>query len=351
MFIFAHKDNMILGIYKKIVLTLYLFLAIATMKVIAQDIHFSQFFMSPQSLNPSLSGSHKGELRLTDIYRAQWFTLKFPFRSHYFSLDHPFFIRENKFSYGFSLVYDNSGDEVFNLSKYYLTLSWHPALGKGQLNLGIQAGYAERNYNFNKLTFPDQYDKISGYYDPYIPTADAGISQKINFYDVNAGISWASFTGNIKPEIGLAVFHINQPQESFTSSLNYLPVRKTAFFKFSFPISDYWQLSPAWMFSEMNKASEMLTGIILGYKIMQGKFNLKNINSGIFIRNGFKRNTDAVIIMGSLSYKRFDIGLSYDLNISTLGKYTGYQGAIELALIYTAISKVFDKHKIPCERL
>jgi len=55
----------------------------------AQDVHFSQFFASPISLNPALSGSHNYDLRIVDNYRNQWFTLGIPYVSNAVSADFP----------------------------------------------------------------------------------------------------------------------------------------------------------------------------------------------------------------------------------------------------------------------
>jgi len=38
----------------------------------AQDIHFSQFYHSPQNINPSLTGVFNGHQRFIGNYRSQW---------------------------------------------------------------------------------------------------------------------------------------------------------------------------------------------------------------------------------------------------------------------------------------
>jgi hypothetical protein len=38
----------------------------------AQDPHFSQFFASPLTLNPALTGKFDGVLRVAGNYRDQW---------------------------------------------------------------------------------------------------------------------------------------------------------------------------------------------------------------------------------------------------------------------------------------
>jgi len=38
----------------------------------AQDIHFSQFYMSPLNLNPALTGVMNSQVRVVGNYRNQW---------------------------------------------------------------------------------------------------------------------------------------------------------------------------------------------------------------------------------------------------------------------------------------
>ena len=38
----------------------------------SQDIHFSQFYMSPLNLNPAMTGVMNGNIRLTGNYWNQW---------------------------------------------------------------------------------------------------------------------------------------------------------------------------------------------------------------------------------------------------------------------------------------
>src|SRR3954464_14660137 len=41
----------------------------------AQDVHFSQFSMSPMLLNPALSGMSNGDVRIYGNFRSQWNTV------------------------------------------------------------------------------------------------------------------------------------------------------------------------------------------------------------------------------------------------------------------------------------
>ena len=48
------------------------FMIVGTLAVNAQDIHFSQFYLSPLNLNPALTGVMNCNIRLTANYRNQW---------------------------------------------------------------------------------------------------------------------------------------------------------------------------------------------------------------------------------------------------------------------------------------
>ncbi|MFZ9207484.1 MAG: type IX secretion system membrane protein PorP/SprF, partial [Sediminibacterium sp.] len=44
-------------------------------RVSAQDPHFSQFFASPLTINPALTGKFDGKYRITSNHRNQWPTI------------------------------------------------------------------------------------------------------------------------------------------------------------------------------------------------------------------------------------------------------------------------------------
>src|SRR6188768_2000492 len=59
---------------KKLLLTLLLLSTIVSVSL-AQDPNFSQFFASPLTLNPALTGKFDGNFRIAGNYRNQWPTI------------------------------------------------------------------------------------------------------------------------------------------------------------------------------------------------------------------------------------------------------------------------------------
>src|SRR5258708_32532688 len=73
---------------KNLILTFILAAAFET-AVEAQDPAFSQFFASPLTLNPALTGKFNGVLRVAGNYRNQWPSINNAFVTGTISLDAP----------------------------------------------------------------------------------------------------------------------------------------------------------------------------------------------------------------------------------------------------------------------
>src|SRR5436305_8986838 len=71
----------------KVFFLLIFFCSIA--KVKAQDPHFSQFFSSPLTLNPALTGKFDGTLRVAGNYRNQWPAFNNVYTTSTLSIDFP----------------------------------------------------------------------------------------------------------------------------------------------------------------------------------------------------------------------------------------------------------------------
>ncbi|NCP46666.1 MAG: type IX secretion system membrane protein PorP/SprF, partial [Flavobacteriales bacterium] len=67
-----------------------LLIVISTVNLFAQqDVHFSQFFSSPLTLNPANAGIYNGDLRAIMNYRSQWGSISEPFVTMAASVDFP----------------------------------------------------------------------------------------------------------------------------------------------------------------------------------------------------------------------------------------------------------------------
>src|SRR6185503_15688961 len=116
---------------KKIISTLLVCVALVSVSI-AQDPNFSQFFASPLTLNPALTGKFDGTFRVAGNYRNQWPTINNAFVTKTVSVD--FGILKNSLAeidqmgVGILGVSDNAGDGVLVTNYGGLSFAYHKGL-------------------------------------------------------------------------------------------------------------------------------------------------------------------------------------------------------------------------------
>src|SRR5436190_15748981 len=135
---------------KKFLLTLLLFSGIASVSL-AQDPNFSQFFASPLTLNPALTGKFDGLFRVAGNYRNQWPTINNAFVTKTVSVD--FGVLKNRLAeidqmgVGILGVTDNAGDGVLVTNYGGLSVAYHKGLdenGYHQIGAGFQGTFVSK---------------------------------------------------------------------------------------------------------------------------------------------------------------------------------------------------------------
>lgn len=331
----------------KIFLAVYLLLAT---DLIGQDIHFTQFYTAPLTINPSSTGDYSGDYRIMNTFRSQWRKFDPGYLTNSVAYDQQVYIAGEKMSAGLNVVYDKSGINAFQITKANLSFAWHKMVGKSVFHGGIQSGYVMKSYDISKLSFPDQFNLNTGYFDNTLNSADKDLDDNISYIDLNAGIGWNHKFGKHTPKIGLAVFHINAPEENFYGPDNKLPMRYVATFSNKIEKNERTILTPQLLFMEQAKANDFMAGMVITRKSKNSDSKISSVSYGAFIRNSISSKTDAIALVTGFRYDLFDIGFSYDVNISEAKTVTKYNGAFEISIIYTALNSRSVKVKIPCER-
>ncbi len=128
--------------------------------VTAQDPQFSQFYAAPLYLNPALTGG-TGQARAGLNYRNQWPAIdaNFTTLSAYFD----YFIEDKRSGVGVIINQDREGLAGLRSTSLGLQYSYELQLTKDLGFLpGVRVGLFNRDINFGKLTFGDQFDPVTG---------------------------------------------------------------------------------------------------------------------------------------------------------------------------------------------
>ncbi len=318
----------------------------------AQDPNFSQFFASPLTLNPALTGKFDGLVRVAGNYRNQWPTINSAFRTTTVSADFGMLANRipeyDQFGGGVMGMYDINGSGVMKNSYLSGSLAYHKALdeyGFHQLGVGFSATYAQRRLDASKLNFEDELTSL-GFTGNTAEIFGSNGFLNINYADVNAGIIYNGSTSEYNNfYVGASVYHINRPKVSFQGANFLLNPRYTVHGGGYFPIASATTLFVSGIHQRQAGATETLFGAAIGLTVNNDFENAVDVYAGSWIRLG-----DAVIPYVGLEFNSMRVGISYDVNTSRLAAASQRRGGMEVSLIYVQKHADPNKKKLNCPR-
>jgi type IX secretion system PorP/SprF family membrane protein len=339
-------------------LPLLFLLGLLNTAVFAQDPAFSQFFASPLTLNPALTGKFNGVIRVAGNYRDQWPAINNAFITSTISVDGGILRSKlpetDVWGLGLMAMSDKTANGILTSNYLSLSTAYHKALdedGLHQIGIGFQGTYASKRLDGTKLQFEDQLDQQGGW---TIPSGEAIAGHQVNlhYFDMNVGMLYnGSSDGANNFYFGASAYHINRPKESFTGNGTYtLHPRITLHGGYSFPLTanstqNYLHFSG--LFSRQADATNVVLGGAWSVNVNNNENDPVNFYAGSWVR--FNNVTDAIIPYVGLDFGGFTLGLSYDINVSALKSASESMGGVEVSLIY--INKGSDGRKpIPCPK-
>ncbi len=305
------------------------------MKSSAQDPHFSQFFSSPLTLSPAFTGKFDGNYRVAGNYRNQWPTINNAFTTATAAVD--FHIMQDRIAsndtWGLGLMgyNDNSAGGAVNFNYFTLSTAYHKGLdeeGYHQLGGGIQVTYANMLINTSNLKFADQLttNGFTGVTNEVFNNA----SLKSNYIDVNAGILYNGSTNDKNNfYIGVSLYHITRPKQQFTGAVFNLNPRATIHAGTYFPLGQSSTLHLSALQSIQGGASET----VIGGALQLGADDVNERNFSLYLGSWYRLN-DAIIPYFGLEFNSYRLGVTYDVNTSSLKTGSQGVGGIEVSLIY-----------------
>jgi type IX secretion system PorP/SprF family membrane protein len=313
----------------------------------AQDIHFSQFYMSPLNLNPALTGVMNCNVRLVANYRNQWSSVlkSNAFKTYSVSYDQRIPVgRYDYFGIGGSFWGDKAGELDFATLQARLSLSYSKRMGGDRktahyLVLGADAGVTQRSVALHKARYGVQHDGNGGY-DGSLPSLENFDQNNLLYPDLTAGLLWFSVLDEDNSfYFGAAYGHLNQADVSFQSqTFEAIYSKFTIHAGGEFMVADRMGLVPSAIVLMQGPSFEFNAGTNLKFLLGGSKRTNQSFQFGGYLRlsNHFVKSltADAFIINTRFDYDAFSIGFSYDINVSSLRPASNSNGSFEFALIY-----------------
>ena len=204
--------------------------------LMSQDIHFSQFYMSPLNLNPAMTGVMNCKTRIIANYRNQWSQALRgdAYNTYSVSYDQKIAVgRSDYFGIGGSFWGDKAGALSYGTTQGRISFSYAKKMGGYRksahyLVFGADAGINQRRIDLENARWPSQHDGNGGF-DGLLAGGNDNITDTDFLHaDLNAGLLWFSVLDDRNNYyVGLALHHLNQPGVSFLNSDETLTSRMT----------------------------------------------------------------------------------------------------------------------------
>ncbi|WP_420460789.1 PorP/SprF family type IX secretion system membrane protein [Neolewinella sp.] len=332
----------------KLVYTLLL-LVLGALGLRAQDIHFSQFYMSPLNLNPAMTGVMNCNSRIAINYRSQWASVlgENAFQTYSVSYDQRIAVGRNDFfGIGGTFWGDRAGEANFATTTGKVSASYSKKIGGSRkfgnyLVAGAEVGAAQRSLDFLALRWGSQHDGDGGF-DPNAPSNENSLDRdQFLFADLAGGLLWFMvFDENNSLYVGGAFHHLNRANQSFSNTgEDLLYSRYTGHAGGEFMLTDRFGLVPGVIVMSQGPSFQVNTGTNVKFLLDSGRNSAsQSFQVGLWGRISNRLDssvlTDALIVSTRFDYENFALGFSYDLNTSDLKVATDGNGGFELSLQY-----------------
>ena len=306
-------------------------LIFAFQAAVAQDIHYSQFYNSPLTLNPALAGKHSGSFRIALNYRNQWFGVVdgySPYVTPSASFDKPFAFSKDAIGVGILLLNDKTGNNRLNSFLALASGAYHKSLGrKHSFSGGLQIGVLQKRIDSDNLEWGTQFK--DDHFNHNLPSGESIENSTSTMADLNLGILWNGLVSkSVQLYAGFSLFHFNQPKISFiVDSEERVPTRILFHAGADIELNDKTRLIPSFVYTSVLSYAEVNLGTAVEFDLTR--------QTGFYI-GGYYRINDAAIAYTAVEWRNARIGLNYDFTVSGLKESSQAtdrtSGSVELSI-------------------
>lgn len=297
------------------------------------DIHFSQFYETSILRNPALTGVFANDYKVGVYYRNQWGTISHPYETKLVTGESRFQLSEMSndfFSFGVLGFTDKAGSVDQRITGIYPAINYNKCMNEqnnSYLSVGFTGGHIQYSFDPSKATFNNQFQ--GGRFDPNLPSLENIPTNKFSFWDLGAGINYnTSFGDQATWVIGFSGYHFTKPRFSYfnvpdlTQNMRF-NVNTAIGFNMTESILAQFQANGAMQ----GTYREIMAGGLFNWSRITGENKTFTLTGGVFYRWA-----DAVIPVVRIKYNAMSVGVSYDVNTSSLKDASNMNGGFEMTL-------------------
>ncbi len=313
---------------------------------LAQDFHYSQFYLSPLTTNPGNTGVFNGDIRVYTMYRMQWFTVTNPYKTFTIAVDGPIFkkrmVGDDYFAAGLDINRDNQGPTHIRTNSYNGLISYTKFIGgrqKHDITIGFEAGYAIKNAAYGGVTWDSQWDGTN--YNPGFGVNESGAGGR-GYLDMSTGLVWNFRTTHLfRSALGFSLHHFTAPNFTIRGGRDKQIPQLAVNWNINYKLSETSNttLEPSLIVAQQGTSLLINGGCNVKY-VLQERSRYTSFQNDRAVHFGiFYRFRDAAFVTLGLDYSQFSFSVAYDINISGLTPASHSVGGLEFRLQYRTFFK------------
>jgi type IX secretion system PorP/SprF family membrane protein len=319
-----------------------------------QDLTFSQFYATPMLRNPSLAGVFNGDLRVNAVHRSQWQSVTVPFKTTALGIEYklPVFNYNDYLTLGLQASHDVAGDIKLKRTQLLPVLNYHKSLSDdadNYLSMAFMGGFIQSQFDPSQAKLDDQYR--NGAYNPLNQTMQVFSKSGYSYIDASTGITYSSsFSYSSRYYIGAALYHLNKPKVNFYSNNSETTIQPKYVLNggLTTDLTDANRIIGFADYFIQGGTRQFLGGILYETDLIQ----FSETDRIAFSFGGFYRWNDAFVPTVQLTMHEWQIGLTYDVNMSKLKTASQMRGGFELTGSFRGFlnSRSTTQDKMRCVR-
>ena len=315
--------------------------------VCAQDPVFSQFYSSPLSVNPALAGNGDANWRIVGNRRSQWIGEGLePLTTTSLSFDGKLFKQRDKetnyIGGGLLFLQDKGLSGAYKSNSFHFILSSHVSLDDEDthgLSVGLGGSYSNTLIDFSQLSFSQQLS--SSGFNRTLPANEPYLSNIKPYFSLFAGVTYTFSGENANFDIGVSGYRFMKTNRSALNDANQLdPPRYNIHADYQTFLSNRLVFNTNAIYVLESNVNSYTVGVNFG-RILDESDLPAILNAGLWYRGD-----EALIPYLGIAYKNMQVGLTYDINVSSSKSITGGLKTYEFSLIFRSPQK--RKNPVPC---
>jgi type IX secretion system PorP/SprF family membrane protein len=321
----------------------------------AQDFTFSQFYEMPMLRNPALAGVSNADVRIQSSFRSQWSSITIPYQTQALSAEvrFPIGFTDDYITGGLQVTNDVAGDSKLGRIQLLPVITFHKSINDdySYLNFSLMGGLVQSQFDPSKMTFDDEYIQGLG----FTPGTTNQVFTKtsLSYTDLSAGLSYNSSNDiDVRYYLGVAGYHLIRSKVSFYNEDNViLKPRYVINAGINMPTGDNDRFFVYGDYLMQGGNHQFLSGLLYKH-IFSNDWTVDDEETNVtaLTIGGAYRWADAFVPILKLDMNKFFVGVSYDVNTSSLKSYSQLRGGYEFTAGFKSNLNVRVDTRTKCPR-